>query len=250
MNKQRNYKLLPFLVLAAGAVALGLYVWLMGTENDKGFIDKFHMSAICLLGLTGIVVATVFIFTRNLVQGNKYQFNFPASNLGGLGAWVAAAGIMSASLLELPVAGDKMAFYSALVGIFAAVALIFVGYCRMKGLHPNVLAHVVICVHLMLRLIVMYRQWSADPQLYDYCFRLLAVVCAMLAVYQRACFDANCGKRSDYTFFNLMSIYFSVICLGGSDRILYLAIGVWLFTDMCNLTPMQQQPAEETNEAA
>lgn len=250
MNKQRNYKLLPFLVLAAGAVALGLYVWLMGTENDKGFIDKFHISATLLVSLTGIVAAGLFVFTRSLAKGNQYKFNFPASNLGGLGAWVAAAGILSDSLLELLVFSDKMAFYSALLGILAAIALAFVGHCRKKGLRPNVLSHVAICVHLMLRLIVMYRQWSADPQLYDYCFRLLAVVCAMLAVYQRACFDANCGKRSDYTFFNLMSIYFSAICLGGSDRILYLAIGVWLFTDMCNLTPMQQQPAEETNEAA
>ena len=250
MKKRLNYKLLPFLVLAAGTVALGLYVWLMGTENDKGFIDKFHISAIFLLGLTGIVVAGVFVFTRNLVKGNHYKFNFPASNLGGLGAWVAAAGILCTSLLELPGAADKMAFYSALLGVLAAIALVFVGHCRSKGLHPNVMAHVVICVHLMLRLIVMYRQWSSDPQLYDYCFRLLAVVCAMLAVYQRACFDANCGKRPDYTFFNLMSIYFCVICLGGSDRILYLAIGIWLFTDLCNLSPVQEQSVEENNEAA
>ena len=245
MKKYLTYNNLPWAVLAAGFLGMLLRLWLMSTKNELGFINRFHISAILILILTAAVVAALLILTRPLTQANKYSFNFPASVVGAAGALGASVCIAICSVMELTTAGDALQIISALTGILSALALLFAGHCRKNGLHPNVLTHVVICVYLMLHLICMYRQWSSDPQLYDYCFQLLAIVCAMLAAYHRATFDANFGKRHSYVFYNLSAVYFCVISLSERGWLFYLALGCWLFTDLCNLTPMPRQFREE-----
>jgi hypothetical protein len=83
---ERTYKSLPWAVLLSGGLGYGLYLWLMSTENEKGFIDKFHISAYLLLVLTAVVVIGLLFFVRRLTQGGKYEFNFPASYWGAVGA--------------------------------------------------------------------------------------------------------------------------------------------------------------------
>jgi hypothetical protein len=247
ITMERTYKSLPWAVLLSGGLGYGLYLWLMSTENEKGFIDKFHISAYLLLVLTAVVVIGLLFFVRRLTQGGKYEFNFPASYWGAVGAWVAAMGIGAGSVLDLMQPADNFQMASCLAGILAALALLYVGFCRRTGARPNVLAHVAICGYFMLHLICMYRYWGARPQLYAYCFQLLAVVCAMLSVYHRARFDVEDGKRASYTYFNLLAVFFCVICLGKGP--LYVGIGLWLLTDLCNLTPMPAPVQEAENEA-
>lgn len=249
MKKYLTYKNLPWAVTAAGLLGLALYLWLMATENEKGFVAMGHISAVLLVVLTLAVVAALYMLTRRLTQANKYRFNFPASTVGAVGALAAGAGVLYTSAMELLAAENFLETAASAVGVAAALVLFFLAHCRKNGRHPNVLAHTVVCIYMMLRLICMYRAWSADPQIFDYCFRLLAIVCAMLAVYHRACFDADCGKRPAYTFYNLLTVYFCVISLYGSGRLLYLSLGCWLFTDLCDLTPMPATAAEDANEA-
>lgn len=245
MNKTTISKYLPWTVLAAGFVGMLLRLWLMNTENDRGFVEKFHVSAILLLVLTTAVLILLYFFTRPLQQGSKYSFNFPVSTVGAAGAFAAAMGIGVSSGMDLMAATELISVIAAAMGIISALCLVYVGHCRFKGLQPTVLPHVVICLGLILQLICRYRQWSADPQLYDYCYQLLALACTMVAVYQRACFDADMGKRHNYTFFSLAAVYFCTISLSSSDWLFYLSLGCWLFTGLCNLTPMPKQFQEE-----
>lgn len=236
---QRN---LPWLTLALGGIGLGMRLWLNTTANDKGFILRGHISLIGLLAVTFATLALLFVATRSLRQASKYNFNFPPSLAGGIGAALAAVGLAVTSVLELAASEHILNTITALIGLLTVGALLFVGHSRWKGMHPSMLFHCVICAYLMLRLICMYRGWSADPQLTDYAFELLALVCAMLATYHRATFDANFGQRSSYAFFSLAAVYFCCLSLGGSNGpLLFFALGAWLFTDQCNLTPMPRE---------
>ena len=132
----------------------------------------------------------------------------------------------------------------ALLGLLTVLALLPVAWSRWKGIRPSMLLHSLICAYLMVRLICMYRHWSSDPQLTDYAFELLALVCAMLAVYHRATFDADFGRRASFTFFSLAAVYFCLLCLGGSQPMLFGTIGLWLLTDRCDLTPMPREYRE------
>lgn len=242
MKQLLNHKNLPALTVIAGAVGLLLRTWQLNAVTDKGFIIRGHISGILLYVLSAAVIAALVCATRPLLQANKYTFNFPASVAGGIGALVAAFAFGLTAVIEFSLATDVLTTLSAFFGILAAISLVFVSHCRWKGLHPSTLFHVAICGYMMLRLICMYRLWSSDPQLEDYCFQLLAIVCLMLSAYHRATFDANFGRRHSYVFFNLSGVYFCCLSLAGPDSILFfLGGGAWLITDLCNLTPMPKE---------
>ncbi len=245
MKKILNYKSIPWVVVLAGFLGMALRWILMFDVNDRGFVVKSHPVALVLLAMTGVVLIFLLVITRSMTQANKYSFNFPASILGAAGALLAAIVMGIFSVREFADAKDLWEIACSGVGLISALCLVFVAYCRKQGLHPSAIAHTTICIALMLRLICMYRQWSADPQLYDYCYQLLALVCAMLAAYHRATFDADFGHRGKYTFFSLSAVYFCIVSLSGQGWLFYLAQGCWLITDLCNLKPMPKELREE-----
>lgn len=242
MKQILNHKNLPWLTLIAGGFGLALRVWQMSTKNAEGFFARGHISSILLYIFSALVVAGLIVATRPLRQADKYRFNFPASTVGGVGALVAAFAFGLTSAMELIDGGDFLTVLACLFGILSAVALVFIAHCRWKGLHPSTLFHTAICAWLMLRLICMYRHWSSDPQLLDYCFQLLALVCMMLSSYHRATFDANFGRRHSYVLFNQAGVYFCCLALAGPENVLFFLGGaVWMITDLCNLTPLPRE---------
>lgn len=243
MKKLFNPANLPWFVLAAGGAGLLLRIWLLKTGMDeKGFLMPGHPADILVWVLTAAVIAVLLFCTRRLLQAAKYQFNFPQSVSGALGCVSGALGIAITSFAELVAYSDTLTLLTAAMGLVGAAALGYLGYCRQKGMHPNILCHTLISLYLMLRLISQYRHWSSDPQLQDYCFQLLATVCLMLAAYHRATFDANAGKRRPHAIYHLAAVYFCCLSLAGSESIVfYLGAGVWMLTDLCSLTPLPEQ---------
>ena len=225
--------------MATGGIGLLLRLWLFSTADDSGLLPVWHISEILLWILTIAVIGLLLYATWDLVEAAKYRFNFPESMPGCVGAWLGALGIGGTCVIELLTSPDFITTITAILGLVSAGVLVFIGNCRRRGLHPSTLFHALICVFLMLRLICQYRHWSSDPQLQDYCFQILAIVCLMLASYHRATFNANFGKRRPYAFFNLAAVYFCCLALPGwENTAFFLGCGVWMFTDICNLTPM------------
>ena len=247
MNHSFKNRLLPGVTLVCGGVGMLLRLWLFSTEGSLGFIQKGHISQILLLLLTGFFLLALYFATRQLRQANKYDFNFPASPISAIGATLAALGIGMACGTDLVTAGtDMVALASAVMGLLAAVGLIWAAKCRWEGSAPSVLCHGGLCIWLMLRLLDLYRTWSSDPQLEDYGFQLLAVVLCMLAAYHRAAFTQELGDRRKYGFFALAGLYCCCLSLAGPDSVLlYLSLGVWLVTDLCDLTPMPPENRSE-----
>lgn len=231
---------LPLLILCAGGIGLLLRLWLLGTGvDDKGLLVSGHPAEILLWLLTAAVAAMLAYLTKDLVEAGKYRFNFPASDIGGIGTFLAAGGIGITALTELIGKSGTFPVLLGLMGLLMVPVLVFLGYCRRKGIRPAPIFHTLISLYLMVRLIGFYRHWSSDPQLQDYCFRLLATVCLMLAVYQRAAFDAGIGKRRPCAFFSLAAVYFCCLSLTDWGEIpFFLGTGAWMITNLCSLIPM------------
>lgn len=247
MNQYIKHENLPELTLVCGGIGMLLRSWLLSTENKNGFIQRGHISEILLLVLTAAFLVVLFLSTRSLQQGSKFRFNFPASRVAAIGTILAAIGVAIASVTDLLTAPDIMASLAAVLGLVAAIGLLLAAKSRWVGDHPPMLFHGIVCVWLMLRLIGLYRSWSSDPQLEDYGFQLLSVVCCMLSSYHRAAFSTDDGQRPQYVFFALSSVYFCCLSLAGPDSILlYLSLGAWLYTDLCKLTPMPKNFRSET----
>lgn len=234
---------LIWLVLAGGLIGLLLRLWLFSSRAEEtGLLANGHPAEPLLWLLTAAVVAAVIFGTRRLEEAAKYSFNFPPSLPGAVGCLIAALSICIASLAEWLTYSDPLTVIASILGILSTVALVVVAYGRWKGQRQSILLNGVICLHFMFRLVSQYRHWSADPQLMDYCFPLLASVCLMLSVYHRAAFDVKQGNRRLHSIFHLCAVYFCFVSLIGKENVLfYLGTGIWMLTNLCNLTPRKQR---------
>lgn len=240
MKLRSVFKRLPLYVLAAGGVGLLLRIWLLAGTDEKGFLVSNPVATVLLWVVAIGVPVALFLLTRALTEAKKYNFNFPPSPIAAIGTWLGALSIFIHSILSFPSSLDAIDVISGIFGILSAAALGLAGMCRRSGRRPNFLLHCAVAVYLMLRLICQYRHWSADPQVLDYCFSILATVSLMLAAYHRAAFDMGAGDRRNYAFFCMSCGFFCCMSLVGWEDILYyLGIGAWMFTDLCNLTPLK-----------
>ena len=247
MKKLWNLTYLPLAVLIAGAVGTLLRLWLLTAGRDAGgLLIAGHPAQILLVILSLGIFVLLLLSTRHLVQGDKFSFNFPSSLPRFLGALAAALGILVTSVVQLAAKGDSLHTASALLGLAAAGALAYAGFLNLRNQQPNLLLHGLVCVYLMVLLICQYRVWCSEPQIQTYCYPLLATVCTMLACYHNAMFDGDWGSRRWFTVFHLLAGFFCCISVVGDDMpLFYLAIGIWMFTDQCNLRPMSYSPKQE-----
>ena len=242
MNKFLKNWGLPLIVLLLGGAASLLQSWSLGTADDSGLLLRGHISQVLSWIVTAGVLGFLFFVTRPLTQAPKYSFNFPASLVGGIGSALGALGIFLSAYSLFDTGSDSLTMITAYGSLLAAGALVFSGFCRVKGKTFNILPHCAVCFWFLLLLICQYRLWSAEPQMQLYAFQLLATVFLMVATYQRACFHAGLGNRQSYVFFRLAGAYFCIAALPGSEFwIFYLCTAFWSVTDLCNLTPIHQE---------
>lgn len=232
--------LLPWITLLLGCIGAGLRAWQLLTGiDDGGLLITGHPAMTWILILTGVTLVALLLATGSLTGAPKHSFNFPASTSAAICTAVAGMGIGVTSITELALTSDRYMILTSVLGLVCVPAMLLLAQCRRSGKQPHFLLHALLSIYLMLRLICQYRLWSPDPQLADYCWQLLALVCLMLAVYQRAVFDIDEGKRRSYIIFHLAAVYFCCLALPGSEHpFFFLASSLWMMTDLCSLRPM------------
>ena len=234
MEKLLNTKNLPWAVLAAGVLGFILELLLLA------FGGSFLYTLLWVL--TAATAVLLVWRTRDLKQAHKYSFNFPASLIGAAGAAAAAAGILISTVIKLFSASDTLSLLDIVLGLVATAAMLFLSRCRWKGLHPSIVFHAVVCIYLMVDLICVYRLRSSDPQVWKYCFSVLASVAVMLSCYYDAAFAANAGNRKMHTLSHLGAVYLCLLSLpAGGNPVFYLTMAAWTFTNLCDLTPMRRE---------
>lgn len=248
MKINLKYNQLPLFSLLCGIVGGLLRFWYYATGIDEsGLLVPVHFANILLSVLCVAAVGGILWFSWKFPGQGKYSGQFPASTWGGIGAFAAGAGLLITSMLELVRRETTLSVLVGFLGIAATGALLFTGLCRLRGLRPHWGFHSAICIYFVIRLISRYQTWSSDPQLADYCFQLLATVCAMLFSYHRAALDMKAARRRRLVILGLLGGFFSCLSVAASDAsLLYAGLAVWMLTNLGTLDIEDPVPVEET----
>lgn len=229
---------IPLIALTGGAVGFVLRLWLFTTGiDDRGLLRAEHPANALLFILSALVLAAVVLCLRSLTGIPPYKQLFAPSLPAAAGCFVAAVGILAVDIYELTRHTDNVAIVSCVLGVLAAVSLVLIGFCRLRGAHPNLLLHGCVTVYLMIHLVSQYRIWSSEPQLQEYVFQLLASVFLMLGAYYHTTLDARSGSRRWFVFFNFGALFFCCAAIWSADWLFYLTMAVWTATAKCSLKP-------------
>ena len=246
----RNLKLL---IPGCGLLGLLLRILLAATgTDDKGLIVPFHPAWIALLVLTCAVLAALLLSSGNLRGSMNYTASFPRSVIAPA-AGVLAAGAAIASLLRhlhadpviaMPPSIVTTAFFflTGAVMVLAAASFILAGLCRLTERKVPFLMLVGICIWFVMEMLDLYRTWSFDPQIQDYCFQLFAAIALTMTAYQLASFDIDKGSHRKLWFWGLAATYFSCLCL--TNGLFYLAGAAWAWSNLTTLRRRQRKTME------
>ena len=133
----------------------------------------------------------------------------------------------------------------------AAAAMIVLGLCRIQGKKPLFVFSGIVCLLHMLTLIRNYRLWSADPQVQDYAYQLLAQVLLMLCAFHRTSCDAGIIQRRKLLATGLGAAVCALAALSMDfQRIFFLASALWALGCICTvqILPPDPEPQEESQE--
>ena len=247
MKFDLKYNQLPLFTLLCGGIGVLLRLWLYSTGLDSdGLLIAAHPAGILALILSALTAGLLLWFLRRVHTHGKYTHQFPVSILGAVGSFAGAIGLLLTAMVELVRHEAALSIIIGILGIAAAAALVFAGLCRLKALRPSFLFHTVVCLFFVLRLVSQYQTWSADPQLHDYCFQLLATVSAMLFAYHRAALDLKCGDRRPLVTIGLLGVFFCCLSLVATDApLFYGTMAAWMVTNLGELNT----PAQASGEA-
>lgn len=241
MKKTSKPNILPVITLGAGALGLYLKIWLHATGIDSaGLLRTEHPANTLLFVLTAVVMVVIFLFLSQLKDIPAYKYLFPQSVPAAVGCMIAAGGVLVAVVTELFKTFDGFTILSCVLGILTAVSLVSTGICRQKRKRPNYYLHFAITAYLMIHVVSQYRSWSAEPQLQNYIFQLLASVFLMLCCYYRTLLDTGVNNRRRYVFFNYCALFFCCLSLAGEDWLFYASMGVWMLSEQCSLAPKRR----------
>ena len=230
----------PVVILTIGAAAAGYFLRLrqLQTAYDasgrviagagKGFLTWFSLA----------LVVVFLLYAYTLRPREKYAV------LSGRGpvllVLTAAASVLMIlgcvrMVLELE---QRMDLLLAAGGVASALCWLAAGLERFRGRKIPALLLMLPSLFLAVKLICDFRDWSRDPQILDYCFDLLALICAMCATFHLGGFCFDKGRRRTTVFFCMAGVYFGAVALaGGSLRELAFTGGVTLWL-LANLLPL------------
>ena len=267
MHRSRNKFLLLVPTILAALAALGLHRYMMDNcIDDMGLLIPGNLPLKLLWALGIGFPGYLLILVSTLGGEGSYEDNFPRSFMSGA-LMIAAGGILLLSapaLAEVPAVllpEQTQALTGAMVMLTDRVmlalpwlsggAMVVLGVYRMAGKKPLFVFSGAVCLLHMLTLIRNYRLWSADPQLHEYCFPLLALVLLLLCSFHRTCCDAGVIQRKKLIFTGMTAAVCSAAALSGQFRSgFFLASALWALGCICDgaVLPPDPEPVEEAQE--
>lgn len=242
---------LPLLIVGCGLLGLLFRLLITATGLDgKGLMIPGHFAWICTWLVTAAAAALLTLGVLPIKAPTAHRAAFPRSVPGTAGCILAAAGALTAAGSHFrsgPDAGAAVLFYlQGGLTLLAAAAFLLVAYCRFSGRKPLFLFHVAICVYFALQMLDLYRAWSFDPQLHEYCFQLFACIALTMTAYQLAAFDMGKGSHRKLWAWALAAVY--LCCLSAGSGFFFIAGGVWALTNLSNPRRPRQRRTIEAEE--
>lgn len=249
MKKYLRYA--DVLVLFTGALGLLLRLLvLMGGTDEKELYPAHHPAWIIACVLAVIVVAVIWLLTRQTGKDARYEVNFPRSLPGAVGCGLGAVSLL-VTALQLP-NGKWLSMVCALLGLLAALALGLAAYCRFAGKKPHFACFFLPGCFFTLRVFLLGQTLGAEPETFRYLFEMLANLAMIPACYQLWGFTVDLGDRDKCLFWSLTAAFLSMVAIPDPDHwLLHLGCAAWLMTNLCPLTVLRKQvrQPEEMEEA-
>lgn len=240
MPKMEKEKMPRYMILLGALACICRGILYLTGVDEKGLLIPWHLCEILVWLLTLAAAAGILVMLPQISGSNHCEEAFCRGKAHLAVGILAAAGIAVTTVTEFQPYGALIDWLSLLFGVLAVAGTAASGWCRSRGKRPNFLFHGALCVYLALRTVCRYRVWSADPQLMDYFFSLMAGLLMMLTAYHHAAFDAGMGNRKLLTAFSWGGIFCCLTALSSVtwESLLYLALLLWT---LCNL-PGKEKP--------
>lgn len=245
----RRYAVFPILALGGGCAAfvLRLLQWRTGFEPDTGLPIPGTPFGILTAVLAAAAMALCLLLGRKLPQEQEgaplFPDGFSTGDAGVLTPAVAGVFLMGVSGLADAAAGLGIQGLPGMTPLLSsrwehlilglltltAAACLFpaVSTCRQRpGQEPaafNGILLLVPVVCLVVRLVLVYRQDSANPVLAAYWVELLALVLVILALYRLSAFAYGAGRTRRFTLYAVPAILLCLAALadGGLSSLLF-----------------------------
>lgn len=262
MHTLRNKLLVYGAVLGAGLGSLGLHQYMMDNCFDaKGLLIAGNLPGKLLLAVGAAFAVGMVLLLRTLGGDGEYADNFPRDIPCGLlmlaGGVLLALSVPELAQEEAPASAQLVTGWAAVVGMvmdravtvlpwLSALSMLVMGAARLLGRRSSVWFSGTVCLYYMVVLVTSYRLWSADPQLQDYAYQLLAGVLLMLCSFHRTCCDAGIFQRKKLIFTAGAA---AVCCMAALSmdfrRGFYLASALWSMGCICTPAVLPPDPEEE-----
>ncbi len=229
----KNRLILLLSTLTGGVVCMLLRLWMMiyGVD-EKGLLVSGHGTILAYWAVTAVFLVGLVFGVKRLGHDGSYRQLFPESRLCGVmimvsGAMIAGVGLFGGTLT------DKA------LGLIAGGCIIYTGMARYVGARPYFVFHFAVCLFFILKLITNYQRWSADPQLQDYVFQILACILLMLASFYRASADADTIYRRKLAYTALAACFMCIVSLSDQEApVYYGACALWAVANTGSLEPV------------
>lgn len=215
---------------AFGCAFLGLITWalrwrlLTTAVDEKGLLAAGHpLSAVCWI-LTALAVLLTVLCFRKEPKTVCLAGGTVSGVLRAVAMIVACVLFWNSDLL------GKVAALAA-----AVTAVVSLGSLVIKKI-PAAVLDIPMLVFFLLCLLSRYQVWSAEPELQRYCFALLALVCLMMATYQRSAVSLGMAKGRLFLGSGCLGVFFAFAA--ATDRgfaVLFLVLGTWMLTELASI---------------
>ena len=215
---------------AFGCAFLGLITWalrwrlLTTAVDEKGLLAAGHPLGVASWILAGVAVLLAVLCFR------KEPKTVCLAGSAVSGVLRAVAMIMACVLFWNSDFLGKAAALAA--AVTAAVSL---GSLLRKKI-PAAVLDIPMLVFFLLCLLSRYQVWSAEPEIQRYCFSLLALVCLMMATYQRSAVSLGMAKGRLFLGSGCLGVFFAFAA--ATDRgfaVLFLVLGTWMLTELASV---------------
>lgn len=241
MKNQKNNLTALILAIGGGVCAGALRLRLLTTGLDeKGLLIPGNPLNYALWAVViGFMAVTVFL-VRGLKAG-AFERHFPACRLRAILS--VAGGVLLAAQSARILSDQRLA---GVLGLIAGICMAAAGLFRWSGKRPSPLFHCAVCVYFVIRLILSFQSWGADPQMQDYALQLMACVSLMLFSFHRASCDAGSVSPRRTALFGLAAVFFCVASLSDAAApLFYAACGLWAIGAGSTLDKLPETTAEE-----
>lgn len=225
-----NGGILPLITLLGSAAGVVLSRTLQGMKDADGLLPRDCGTYRTVWALTLATLLALGVCARFVGNEGSLERNYPGKRRPGLGLLLGGVAAAASGVTGLLEAGDGLHKGACVLGLGAGIGLLTWGIAWLRGREPRGLAVLLPGFWLAASLVDRFRGWSQDPQIADYCFRLLASVWGMLGAYYLAGFPLDQGRRRRSQFFAWSGLFLCALGIAGStggERLQYAAVACW-----------------------